>query len=81
MKKTMANSVIIVSEAVKVSGIPKSSITKFCRENRILSRLADGKIWLIDKDSLLSFQKKDYHPRMKRRKPVKSNKPKAKTSG
>ena len=59
---------LIVAEAVKLSGIPKSSITKFCREGRIKSRLADGKIWLIDKESLLKFQKKDYHPRLKKRK-------------
>ncbi|MDH4129347.1 MAG: DNA-binding protein [Spirochaetota bacterium] len=59
---------LIVAEAVKLTGIPKSSVTKFCRENRILSRLADGKIWLIDKDSLLKFEKKEYHPRLKRRK-------------
>lgn len=68
MKKAMISEVIIVSEAVKFTGIPKSSITKFCREGRILSRLADGKIWLLDKDSLFDFQKNHYHPRMKRRK-------------
>ena len=68
MKKTMLDEVVIVSEAVKITGIPKSSITKFCREGRILSRLADGKIWLVDRDSLIDFQKNQYHPRMKRRK-------------
>lgn len=62
------NETLIVSEAVKLTGIPKSSITKFCRENRIDSRLADGKIWLIDKDSLMEFQEKEYNPRLKRRK-------------
>ncbi len=67
MKNLMVDT-LIVSEAVKITGIPKSSITKFCREKRIDSRLADGKIWLIEKDSLMDFQKKYYHPRMKRRK-------------
>ncbi len=61
--------ILIVSEAVKLTGIPKSSITKFCREKKIKSRLADGKIWLIEKKSLLDFKKKGYHPRLKRRKP------------
>ncbi len=68
MKKPI-NDILIVSEAVKLTGIPKSSITKFCREKRIFARLADGKIWLIERESLLDFQKKNYHPRMKRRKP------------
>ncbi len=68
MKKAFDEEIIVVAEAVKLTGIPKSSITKFCREERILSRLADGKIWLIDKKSLFEFQKKDYHPRLRRRK-------------
>ncbi len=66
MKESMIN-ILIVSEAVKLTGIPKSSITKFCREKRIKSRLADGSIWLIEKASLMDFQKKSYHPRMKSR--------------
>lgn len=68
MENKFINETLIVSEAVKLTGIPKSSITKFCRENRIHSRLADGKIWLINRDSLMEFQEKEYNPRLKRRK-------------
>ncbi len=68
MEKINLNDVFVVSEATAWTGIPKSSITKFCREERIGSRLAGGTVWLIEKDSLIEFQKKYYHPRLKRRK-------------